>query len=112
METGPIVVHGLIDPNGILKLDQPLNLPPGEVQVTIQVVEPLSRPENSIWDVMERIWADHKANGFVPRSREDIDAERNAFREEMEDDFSRIEVLQKECENITHFPKAAPEQGM
>jgi hypothetical protein len=110
METSQVVIHGLIDPDGILKLEQPINLPPGEVQVTIQVIEPSSRPQNSIWDVMERIWADHQASGFIPRTRENIDAERNAFRDEMEEGFMKSEEIQKECEKFEHLHKAGLEQ--
>jgi hypothetical protein len=98
MESSQVVIHGLIDPNGVLKLEQPINLPPGEVQVTIQVLEHASRLGNSIWDVMDRSWADHRASGFIPRTKEDIDAERKAFSDEVEEGFSHIEGIQKDCE--------------
>ncbi|MCC6125364.1 MAG: hypothetical protein IT426_10405 [Pirellulales bacterium] len=111
METSQVVVHGSIDPDGILQVHEPIPLPPGEVQVTIQVIEPISRPRNSIWDVMERIWADHRTSGFIPRSRAEIDAEHNTYRENLEEGFLKVEEIQKECETFRHVPKTEPEQG-
>lgn len=76
MNLDPVSVEGTVHSDGTLELDKKLDLPPGRVHVTVQ---PQHDPQNSnqaeFFAMMERIWADQKARGHVPRSREEIDAE-------------------------------------
>ena len=82
MATSEVNVSGRILPDGSLRIDQPIPLPPGEVQVRIQATT--SSTSEAVWTVMEQIWAVQQARGFVPRSREEIDAEIRALRNEAE----------------------------
>jgi hypothetical protein len=70
MNTTTLVLQGIVKPDGTLELSEPLNLPAGRVQVTVQ---PL--PE------------------AVGRS--EIDAQRQALRSEMEEEIQEAMRLQE-----------------
>lgn len=54
-----------------VRLNEPLPVSSGEVRVTIEVAE---APEKPGWlQVLEQIWADQKARGHVPMTKEEID---------------------------------------
>ena len=69
------MVQGTLKPDGTLELDQKPNLSPGRVRVTVEPVTEPTRPDR-FWAMLEQIWADLKARGHVPRSVEQIEAER------------------------------------
>jgi hypothetical protein len=46
---------------------------------------------------MESIWADQRASGRPPRTREEIDAEIEAMRNEAEEEMQAVERLQEDC---------------
>jgi hypothetical protein len=56
-----------------------------------------AKPCKDIINVLEQIWADQKARGHIPRTREEIDAEIQHLRDEAEEEFLAIEHLQEEC---------------
>ena len=67
-----VAVQGTLKPDGTLELDEPLPLPTGRVQVLVQpLVQP--SPDDPFWKTMERIWADQKARGHVPRSDQEVE---------------------------------------
>src|SRR4051812_43957308 len=70
--TKPVEVQGTLREDGTLVLDEKPNLPPGRVKVTVEPVPDLTQTE--IWQFFERIWAEQRARGHVPRTREQIDA--------------------------------------
>ena len=80
-----IVVHGTIKPDGTLEVTEKVSLPPGPVEVTVKSAS--QKSEESSWAILQRIWADQKASGYVPRTREEIDADLNALRDEAEDEL-------------------------
>ena len=83
-----IVVQGTVRADGTLELDETLPLPAGRVQITVQpVVQP--PPHDPFWEMMKRIWAGQRARGHVPRSVEEVQAERRALREESEEEIRR-----------------------
>jgi hypothetical protein len=92
---GPVVeVEGILRADGTLVLDARPNLPPGRVRVTVQ-------PSDSPPDVMEvlgRIRAEQAASGYVPRSREEIDADIAVMHQEDEERMQKIERLHDECQ--------------
>ena len=45
---------------------------------------------------MEAIWAGQKARGHVPRSAEEVEAERRALRDEFEDRLDKAEQIHRE----------------
>jgi hypothetical protein len=75
------IVQGILKPDGTLELDQKPNLSPGRVRVTVEPVTEPARPDR-FWAMMQQIWADLKATGHVPRSVEEVEAERQAFRDD------------------------------
>jgi hypothetical protein len=97
MSEMPVEVEGTVHEDGTLELDKKLSLPAGRVKVTVKPV-PATPPGEDLWNVLERIWAEQKARGYVPRTREEIDAEVQAFRDEVEEHFLAIEKLQGDCE--------------
>jgi hypothetical protein len=96
MNTTQIVVEGTVKPDGTLELDGNPTLPPGRVQVTLTPV-PEAGAKEDVWTVLERIWAERKARGMSPRSRQEIDAEINALRDELEEHANQVEALQEEA---------------
>ena len=98
MSAGPVVVHGRIRPDGTLELNQPVGLPPGEVQVTVEPLAGESSPKEDLGTLMERIWAAQRARGYQPRTREEIDADLNQMRDEAEEEMLEIERLHEECQ--------------
>jgi hypothetical protein len=94
METQVITVSGNVRDDGTLEVSEKLNLPAGRVQVTVQSATEPVQPER-FWTMMETIWKDLQAAGHKPRTREEIDAEINALREEAEEEMQKIERLQE-----------------
>ncbi|MFM9114936.1 MAG: hypothetical protein ACKOU6_02085 [Planctomycetota bacterium] len=87
------IIAGTIQPDGSLVLDQKLNLPPGRVQVVVQVLPDLPA-DDPFWQRMQAIWA-------IPRSstcdggRKTIDEVVRA-REEWDEHQQALESLQRE----------------
>jgi hypothetical protein len=94
-----VELEGTVQPDGTLVLDEKLRLPAGRVRVA---VEPLRTVEatnlDRFWAMMEGIWADLRAAGHRPRTKEEIDAEINALREEAEEEMRGVERLHEACE--------------
>jgi hypothetical protein len=83
-----ITVRGVVLADGSLRLDGPLPLPPGEVEVMIRpaVKEPLGV-------VMERIRTRQQARGYVPRSAEEIQEQLRQSAEEWDEHDREIEAI-------------------
>ncbi len=94
--TVQVTVQGTLRADGILELDDKVSIPMGRVLVTLQPV-PQPGPDDPFWPRMERIWADQKARGHVPRTKEEIDGEIQTMRREWEKHQLAIERLQEEC---------------
>ena len=94
MNITPITVQGIIKPDGALELNQPLDLPPGKVRITVQHLEASTVANENIRTFLERIRAEQQARGHVPQTRVDIDADLNALRQEAEDEIQEIENIQ------------------
>jgi len=82
MSSQQVILHGQIQPDGTLQVEEKVNLPPGPVSVTVQSVPDAARKRTL--QVLKEIWAEREARGIVGRSKEEIDAEINAMREEDE----------------------------
>jgi hypothetical protein len=83
MNQEPLELQGTVQADGSLVLDEKLNLPAGRVRVTVQTGNvPEKVDPGRFLAMMERIWADQKARGHIPRTREEIDAEINQMRDE------------------------------
>jgi hypothetical protein len=95
MNVAAVVVEGTVQPDGTLEVTQKVNLPAGRVHVT---VEPIAEPvqPDRFWTMMESIWAAQLAGGRTPCTREEIDAEIAALRNEAEEAMQAVERLQEE----------------
>jgi hypothetical protein len=87
-----VVLHGRIQPDGTLYIDEKVDLPPGPVQVTVAVSLPSPAGEDTR-SVLEQIRARRQARGAAARSKEEIDAELNAMRDEDERRMREIEAI-------------------
>src|SRR3954454_12011926 len=100
-----ITVKGTVLPDGTLRLDGPVLLPPGPAEVVVRLLPPQVR-ETGL-DVLLRIRSEQEASGYVPpRTAEEIDAHVSELREEWEDRYREIEATQEECRRQR---QAAPE---
>lgn len=94
MET-TIIVRGILKADGTLEVPQPLALPPGPVQITIQPLPASPVRHEDWWQYLQRARAELEARGHPFRTQEEIEAERAAFRsgdEHIEDVYRRIEA--------------------
>ena len=96
MATNAIEIQGTLREDGTLVLDQKPDLPPGRVKVTVEPVPDYKQTD--IWQFFERLWAEQRARGHVPRTREDIDAELETARQEDEERMQELERIHEECE--------------
>ena len=90
-----VVVEGTLREDGSLELDGKLNLPPGRVQL---IVQPLSElPEDDpFWQTMRQIWAARSVAKLAPRGTEEVEGQRKALREEVDEELDKARVLQEE----------------
>jgi hypothetical protein len=90
-----VVIEGTIKPDGTLELDGKLELPPGRVQLIVQPLPDLPR-DDPFWQMMERIWSAQRARGHVPRSKDEIDREIRAMRDEAEEEMAEVERVHQD----------------
>jgi len=109
MSQTAIVVQGTVKADGTLELAEKLNVPAGRVQVIIQPLPDLSG--DPFLQRMEAIWAGQRARGHVPRTVEEVEAERRAIREEMEEEIQETMRLQEEGRQARGKTKEPPETG-
>jgi hypothetical protein len=96
MNAKVVEIQGTLREDGTLLLDKKPNLPPGRVKVTVEPVPDYQQTE--IWQFFERLWAEQRAKGHIPRTREEIDAEVEAARQEDEERMQALERIHEECE--------------
>lgn len=84
MNLTQVVVEGTLNPDGSLEVAEKLGLPPGRVRVTVEVLdEPASASAGEDWfEYLQRARAEREAAGVRFRTREEIDAEIDAMRDE------------------------------
>jgi hypothetical protein len=109
MSQTAIVVQGIVKADGTLELAERLNMPAGRVQVVIQPLPDLSK--DPFWRRMETIWAGQTARGHLPRSSKDVEEERRAFRDEMEEEVQEAMRLQEECRKARQETRELGGQG-
>lgn len=91
-----VIVQGTLKADGTLQLDEKLALPAGRVQVMIQSLPDLPK-DDPFWQMMQKIWDGQKARGHIPRTTEQVEAERRQLRQEWEERMLRIERIQIEA---------------
>jgi hypothetical protein len=108
MSPSQVVIRGTLKPDGTLDLDEKPNLPAGRVQVTLQAVPEPTASGPGWWEVLQRIWREQAASGFKGRTKEEIDADVQQLRDELEEHANRIERLQEEAQRAREDAKARP----
>jgi hypothetical protein len=103
MSANPVVVQGVVKPDGTLELEGKVPLPAGKVQVTLQPVPDLPR-DDPFWQMMQEIWKGQQARGHVPRSVEEVEEERRCNREEWEERMRGIERIREEARQAREQP--------
>jgi hypothetical protein len=102
-----IIVQGIVKADGTLELAEKLNVPAGRVQVVIQPLPDVS--SEAFLKRMEAMWAGQKARGHIPRSVEQVEAERRALRDEMDDEIRQAIQLQEQCRESRNEAQARQE---
>lgn len=95
MTTTAVEVQGTLYADGTLVLDEKPALAPGRVRLTVRALADYT--QTPLWQFFERLRAEQQQRGFVPRDKEEIDAEIAAMRQEDEERMLEIERLQEEC---------------
>ena len=95
MSAVTVVVEGAVRPDGTLEVSQKVDLPAGRVHVT---VEPsLNRPAGSVLEDDGVHLGRSACQRRTPCTKEEIDAEIEAMRNEAEEEMQAVERLQEEC---------------
>lgn len=96
MSIAMAVVPGIVKLDGTLELGEKLSLPAGPVQVTVVPITDLPK-DDPFWQRMQAIWAGQKARGHVPRTVEEIEAEKKTADDEWDSRMRRLERIQEEA---------------
>jgi len=99
MSTSIAIVAGTLLPDGTLELEEKVHLPAGKVQVTL-IPMPTLPQDDPFWELMQNIWAGQRSRGHVPRSAEEVDAERHLVRREWDERMAKIRRTQQEAEGL------------
>jgi hypothetical protein len=104
MSISPVVVQGTLKSDGTLELDHQVNLPAGRVQVTVQPVKDAIKQGPAWWEVLQQIWRERDARGAKPRSKEEVDADVQVLRDELEEHANAVERLQEDSRKAREHP--------
>ncbi len=96
MGTQAVTLEGVVGQDGALTLSSKLDLQPGPVRVTVEPVNNPASNRDSLLKLLQE-FAEQGAARPVRRSREEIDADVQALRDEAEEEFQAIERLQDWC---------------
>jgi len=81
MNAKPVVVEGVVKPDGTLELEGKVPLPEGKVRVTVEAL-PWTFEDHPFYKMLERIWATHDEADVTPRTVEEREAEFRRYRAE------------------------------
>lgn len=94
MTNQSMVTHGILKPDGRLELDEKPNLPPGRVQVILQPVA--EKTGLGLLELLEKFRKENETRGFKPRTREQIDADLAAMRNEWEERQRQLDQIRED----------------
>lgn len=75
-----VTVRGELRPDGSLELHEPVELPPGEVAVSIRPMPETARA--SVWQTLDQIWVGQSKRGHVPRDSDAVETDVERLRAE------------------------------
>lgn len=105
-----VEVGGTLKPDGTLVLDHKPDLPPGRVRVVLQAATGPAQAE-PFWATLRGIWEGQQKRGHVPRSVEEIEAERRALREGMDGEIEEAVRLQEESRRLRRQAEPGPQEA-
>jgi hypothetical protein len=76
MNASQVLVHGVLNSDGTLKLDETPQLPPGPVEVLIRAQPPADTEGDTWWQYLQRGRVELLAQGYIFRTKEEIDEDR------------------------------------
>jgi hypothetical protein len=77
-----VVAEGTLRPDGSLEVSEKFDLPPGRVRVTIEVLDAPASSGEDWFEYLQKARAGQESSGARFRTRDAIDAEINAMRDE------------------------------
>jgi hypothetical protein len=99
MSTPVVTVEGIVTSDGTVEISEKVSLPAGKVQVTL-APWPLLPQDDPFWQMMQKIWDGQKARGHVARRDLEVEAERDAMREEWDTRMREITRIQEEADKL------------
>ena len=105
-----VVVEGTLKPDGSLELDDKLDLPPGRVQLIVQSLPELPK-DDPFWQMMQGIWAARAAAGRTPRSTEEVEGQRRAIRDDVDEEIEKARRLQDESVRLRQGAANVPREN-
>ena len=110
MNGKPVVVEGIVEPDGTLKVEGKISLPAGKVRVTVASL--LLNPEDHpFFQMLREIWAAREKAGLQPRSVEEVEAERKQFRDGIEEEIAEAGQFQDESRRLREEAKRASKEA-
>jgi hypothetical protein len=94
MNTTPVVVKGVVKPDGTLELESPPELPVGPVEVIVRALPQPAQAAEGWWPYLQRIRAEREAAGYHFLN----EAEMRAHLDWLRDDEERMDRLYREIE--------------
>ena len=82
MNTTHVVVEGTLKPDGSLEVAEKFGLPPGRVRVTVEVLDESTSSGEDWFDFLQRARRERESAAAEFRTREEIDAQINAMRDD------------------------------
>jgi hypothetical protein len=93
MSLDEVTLHGVVQPDGSLVLDQPTNLPAGPVTVVLRSEHAaMENPGEGWWPLLQRIRSDREASGRPFLDARELEEHLNAIR----DDGDRSDEIRRE----------------
>jgi len=110
MATTEVVVKGAVTADGRLVLDEPPDVPPGRVEVTVRVAREEAPAEPPMVQTLRRIWAELDAQGCQGRSAEEAVADVRALRDEWHTRQEGLEALQERLREAREREAIEPQE--
>jgi hypothetical protein len=88
---------GTVHPDGTLQLDAKLNVPPGRVRVTVESLEPRPKPSGGLVEFGRRCRREMEAAGHRFRTKDEIDRETEALRDEWDGRLDEIKRVRSQA---------------
>jgi hypothetical protein len=108
MHSQAVTLEGVIGQDGALTLNDKPGLKPGPVRVTVESIGISAEQRLNFQQLTDLIMHFKEQRGESGRTREEIDADVAAMRDEAEEEFLKIERLQEEIARERHDRQQGP----